>query len=370
MAEAPTRRALMQSGVLVVSGLAFAGCRRRGTQWPDPPPFLTPQDRFYNRLQAKLADGKFEDRADVPKDPEPPDPATWTLTFKGFDREQTLDAAGLAALATRFAPVSYVKTLRCTGDGRGNRLQSTAVWTGIPLMAVLSELGIPEATRRLRVRAHDGFSCNLQSRFTHGMDGRPALLATHANGEPLLPARGGPCRLLIPDRFGFKNIKWPTEILASPQDEAWGDHEVDRKEGEDDGHISFVSKILSPDVIYKQEVQEGRAGPVTLQGVACGGLAPIRDIRLRVNGGAWQPVTMIRPAALDSPVVQQAPGLVFSEWPMPDVAVPWKATLDLPVGTSKVEVMSTNTLGEEQPETDTWRTNGDSAWAWVELKLS
>ena len=370
MAEAPTRRALMQSGVLVVSGLAFAGCRRRGTQWPDPPPFLTPQDRFYNRLQAKLADGKFEDRADVPKDPEPPDPATWTLTFKGFDREQTLDAAGLAALATRFAPVSYVKTLRCTATAAATACRAPRCGPASRSWPCCPSWASP------RPRDACGCARTTASAATCSPASPTAWTAARRcwpptpTGSRCCPRAAAPAGCSSPTASASRTSSGPTEILASPQDEAWGDHEVDRKEGEDDGHISFVSKILSPDVIYKQEVQEGRAGPVTLQGVACGGLAPIRDIRLRVNGGAWQPVTMIRPAALDSPVVQQAPGLVFSEWPMPDVAVPWKATLDLPVGTSKVEVMSTNTLGEEQPETDTWRTNGDSAWAWVELKLS
>jgi DMSO/TMAO reductase YedYZ molybdopterin-dependent catalytic subunit len=370
MPTSSSRRAVLRAGVLLVSGAAFAGCRRSGAQWPDPPPFLTPQDRFYNRLAAKVADGKFVAAKDVPKEPDPPDPSAWRLAFRGFDTEATIDAAGLADLARRHPPVSFVKTLRCTGDGRGNRLQSTGVWTGIPLLAVMTELGVPEATRRLRVTGHDGFTANLQSRFTNGMDGRPALLATHLNGEPLLPARGGPCRLLIPDRFGFKNVKWPTEILASPADEAWGDHEVETNQGEDDGLITFVTKILSPDVVYEQEVQGGRAGPVILQGIACGGLAPIQEVRLRVDGGPWRAVEMIRPAALDARVVRQAPGLILTGWPMTDVAVPWRMRLDLPRGTTRIEVMATNTLGEEQPKEDTWRVNGDSSWAFVELDLS
>ena len=370
MSDAPCRRAILRAGVLVLSGAAFAGCARRGNSWPSPPPFLTPQDRFYNRLQAKLDEGKFKDAKDVPTGPAPPAADAWRLTFEGFERPRVLDAAALVELAARHGSISYLKTLRCTGDGRGNRLASTGVWTGIPLLFVLAELGMPADTRRLRVTAHDGFSCNLQSRFTAGMDGRPALLATHLNGQPLSPERGGPCRLLIPDRYGFKNLKWPTKILATPADEAWGDHEVDRKEGEDDGHVRFVSKILSPNVLYEREVLEGRAGRVVLQGMACGGLAAVKTIQLRVNEGPWQDVEMIRPAVLDEPVVQQAPGLILSGWPMSEVAVPWRAELDLPAGGSKIEVMATNTLGDQQPQTDGWRLDGDSSWAWVQLRLS
>lgn len=370
MLAPPSRRALLRAGVLVLSGAAFAGCRRKGNEWPAPPPFLTPQDRFYNRLQAKLDEGRFQDARDVPTGPPPPAAELWRLRFEGFESPRVLDAAALDELASRHGTLSYLKTLRCTGDGRGNRLSSTGVWTGIPLMSVLAEMGLPESTRRLRITAHDGFSCNLQSRFTAGIDGRPALLATHLNGEPLSPDRGGPCRLLIPDRYGFKNLKWPTTIVATPEDEAWGDHEVDKKEGEDDGLVRFVSKILSPNVLYDREVIEGHAGRVRLEGIACGGLAPIQAIRLRVNQGPWQDVDMLRPAALDGPVVQGAPGLIASGWPRSDVAVPWTVELELPVGPSRIEVMATNTLGEQQPETDGWRLDGDSSWAWALLRLS
>jgi DMSO/TMAO reductase YedYZ molybdopterin-dependent catalytic subunit len=361
---------VLRGGVLVLSGAAFAGCRRQGNEWPDPPPFLTPQDRFYNRLEAKLAEGKWKDVQNAPKMPTPPSAQEWRLSFVGFRQERQITAKALVVLAKKYGQVSYIKTLRCTGDGRGNRLSSTGLWTGVPLIPVLAELGIPKETRRLRVKAFDGFSCNLQSRFTHGRDGRPAMLATHLNGEPLLADRGGPCRLLIPDRYGFKNIKWPTEILVSPEDVAWGDHEVDKGEGEDDGLVRFASKILSPNVLYDHEALDGRAGTVRLQGMAFGGLAPIASIRLRINKGDWQDVVVSRPAELDSVMVQQAPGLILPDWPITEVAIPWTAELELPAGSSRIEVMATNTLDEEQPETDDWRRDGDSSWAWVELRLS
>lgn len=368
----PSRRDVLQSSLVVVGGVLFAGCgpRTEAPVWPPPPPFLTPQSAFYNRLDAKLQEGKFVKADDVPVGPKPPKRSEWRLTFKGFETARDLDAEALADLAAKHKPISFLKTLRCTGDGRGNRLASTGLWTGIPLLSVLHEMGLPEATRRLRITAWDRFTCNLQSRFTAGMDGRPALLATHLNGDPLMRDRGGPCRLLIPDRYGFKNIKWPVQIEATPEDEAWGDHEVDKKEGEDDGLVRMGSKILSPDVLYKREVVEGPAGAVRLQGVAFGGLAPVAKVQIRLDEGPWQDAELLRPPEVDSPLVQRAPGLIFQSWPLPDVAVPWRMDLELPKGTTRVDVMATNTLDEAQPAEDTWRRDGDSSWAWVELRLT
>ena len=56
-----------------------------------------------------------------------------------------------------------------------------------------------------------------------------ALLATHANGEPLAPEHGWPLRLVIPGKYFWKSAKWLRGIELSATDkpgfwESYGYH--------------------------------------------------------------------------------------------------------------------------------------------------
>ncbi|MFP5355180.1 MAG: molybdopterin-dependent oxidoreductase, partial [Gemmatimonadota bacterium] len=46
-----------------------------------------------------------------------------------------------------------------------------------------------------------------------------ALLATHANGEPLTPEHGWPLRLVIPGKYFWKSAKWLRALRFETQDE-------------------------------------------------------------------------------------------------------------------------------------------------------
>ena len=45
-----------------------------------------------------------------------------------------------------------------------------------------------------------------------------ALLATHADGEPLTPEHGGPLRLVIPGKYFWKSAKWLRGIELTAND--------------------------------------------------------------------------------------------------------------------------------------------------------
>jgi DMSO/TMAO reductase YedYZ molybdopterin-dependent catalytic subunit len=61
---------------------------------------------------------------------------------------------------------------------------------------------------------HD-FTANVPISF---LEDEQALLATHANGEPLAPEHGGPMRLVIPRKYFWKSAKWLRAIELSPVD--------------------------------------------------------------------------------------------------------------------------------------------------------
>ena len=43
----------------------------------------------------------------------------------------------------------------------------------------------------------------------------PPFLAYRLNGEPIPLKRGGPVRMLVPDAYGFKSVKWLKRVVLS-----------------------------------------------------------------------------------------------------------------------------------------------------------
>ena len=43
----------------------------------------------------------------------------------------------------------------------------------------------------------------------------PVILCYKLNGEWLSPERGGPVRIVVPEAYGFKSIKWLTTVVLT-----------------------------------------------------------------------------------------------------------------------------------------------------------
>jgi DMSO/TMAO reductase YedYZ molybdopterin-dependent catalytic subunit len=68
--------------------------------------------------------------------------------------------------------------------------------------------------------AEQGFTSNVQLSF---VEDERAILATHANGEPLAPDHGWPLRLVVPGKYFWKSAKWlrGIELLSHDQPGFW-----------------------------------------------------------------------------------------------------------------------------------------------------
>ena len=80
----------------------------------------------------------------------------------------------------------------------------------------LAKLAQPKPTARF-VIAHSeaGYTANVPLSFLEADD---ALLATHADREPLTPDHGYPLRLVIPGKYFWKSAKWLRGIELTPSD--------------------------------------------------------------------------------------------------------------------------------------------------------
>jgi DMSO/TMAO reductase YedYZ molybdopterin-dependent catalytic subunit len=85
----------------------------------------------------------------------------------------------------------------------------------------LQALVRPSASARFAIaHAEQGFTSNVPISFLRDEN---ALLATHADGEPLTPEHGAPLRLVIPGKYFWKSAKWlrGIELTSSDQPGFW-----------------------------------------------------------------------------------------------------------------------------------------------------
>jgi len=137
------------------------------------------------------------------------DAARWTLVIEGqVNRPLTLTLADLQALPQ----VESIATLECISNGVGGSLMSTARWEGPRLMDVLAPAGVSGEPSHAELSAIDGYydSVQVEELATPG-----AILALRMNGEPLPDRHGYPARIVLPGRYGEKQMKWLTRILLT-----------------------------------------------------------------------------------------------------------------------------------------------------------
>ncbi len=144
----------------------------------------------------------------VGRAPEVADPEAWRVVVTGrVERRLDLTLAELRGLPT----VTVTSDLHCVTAW--SRLDNA--WTGVPVAEVLDRAHArPEASHAV-VAGHPAYTANLDLPALREPD---VLLAWAHDGRPLDRAHGGPLRLVVPSRYGWKSVKWVTEIRLTDRD--------------------------------------------------------------------------------------------------------------------------------------------------------
>ena len=89
------------------------------------------------------------------------------------------------------------------------------LWEGVPFRSVMQRaLPRPEA-KYVMVRSYGGYATSLPLDVLMQDD---VLLTHRQEGKPLEAAHGGPMRLVVPNRYGWKSAKWVNELELMAQD--------------------------------------------------------------------------------------------------------------------------------------------------------
>jgi len=255
------------------------------------------------------------------------DASTWTLSVTGaVDQELSLSYADLRGMP---AETKY-KTLRCVGENLNAHLMDNAIWTGVPVRALLERANPGGACGCVLLRAADGYAEEFPIEAL-----REGMLAYGMNDKLLPRQHGRPVRALVPGHWGEINVKWLTKIEV--RDDAptgyW-----EKRGWHGTGPVNTVAKLWT--------VNHLDGGRVQVAGFAYAGTRGVQAVEVSTDGGsAWTRATLSDPLPGD------------------DVWRQWEHTWQPTGASAEVVVRAVDGTGARQPKTEAGPyPNGASGW--------
>jgi DMSO/TMAO reductase YedYZ molybdopterin-dependent catalytic subunit len=209
------------------------------------------------------------------------DVATGTKVEAPLSKERgtALNWSGLMKLAEKRA-VRYLKVMTCNNL---NAPLGMGLWEGVPLRDVVWMTRPVSDIRRVYYYGHHNedpkqmFRSSLSlSRVLEDPPGEyPVLLAYKLNGELLSGKRGGPVRMIVPEAYGFKSVKWLQRVVLT---DLPGANDTYAEENNDvDSWMKTFARFLT----YPADVRAGDPIPVT--GVAQVGISGLSRVQYWLN---------------------------------------------------------------------------------------
>jgi DMSO/TMAO reductase YedYZ molybdopterin-dependent catalytic subunit len=322
-------------------------------------------------------------KLEVISDPENPATLGKQLTKKDGT---ALDFEGLLKLAETKA-VRFAKVMTCLNMGC---TLGMGIWEGVPLREVVWLAQPRENVRRVIYYGYHNDDPKQMFRSSLPVDRvlddpgdlPPVILCYKLNGQWLDSRRGGPVRVVVPEGYGFKSVKWITHILLTNLY-----HANDTYAGANND-IASTLKTFAATLFVPPAVKAGERIPITgYAQVGTGGLSKVQ-VWVHPAGKDW-------PA--DDPYFTKAPWtdaevlppparwggdgvpkgtLGFDAegrplaWPMRLGKVHWAALLPgLPAGDYLLRSRTIDARGHAQPMPRPFRKSGHCAIETVKLAV-
>ncbi|MHC4180158.1 MAG: molybdopterin-dependent oxidoreductase [Planctomycetota bacterium] len=302
-----------------------------------------------------------------------PDPESDSKVERPLSKERgtALDWQGLMKLAEKHA-VRFMNVMSCTN---GRSPFGMGLWEGVPLRHVIW-MAKPTANVR-RVFYYGYHNEDPEQRFQSSLPigrvledppgERPVILCYKLNGKWLSPKAGAPVRMIVPDGYGNKSVKWLQRVVLTNSFQAndtyagWNNDTA--------SHIKTCARFLHA----PENVKPGRPVPIT--GVAQVGMSGLSKVQywLHPEGDPlpeddpyftkadWQPAQILPPpddwgGGLPDGKLPPIPSQIDPDsgkplvWPMRDTIVHWAALLtDLRPGKYHLRCRTTDAEGIAQP---------------------
>jgi DMSO/TMAO reductase YedYZ molybdopterin-dependent catalytic subunit len=245
----------------------------------------------------------------------------WSLKITGMvEREMEYTHEQLVARAT----TQRITTLCCISNQLNGDLIGTALWTAVPLIELLNEAGIKDGAVDLKFHAADDYEDSVTIEV--GLD-PDNLVVVGMNGETLPDDHGFPARLIIPNIYGMKNVKWLDRIEVINEDfkgywesQGWSDTAVVNEWGRID---------------FPENRKEIEAGQHTLTGVAFAGHRGVARVEVTLDDAQTWTDAILEPAL--------EPPFTWVRWALP---------VELAKGEYQMRIRVTDGEGNVMPQTD------------------
>jgi len=155
-----------------------------------------------------------------------PDPKSNAQMTSPLSRKKgnALDFEGLIALAKTHS-VRFLKIMSCNNMSKPLGM---GLWEGVPLRHVIWKTNPQANIRRVFYYGHHNedpkqlFQSSLPiGRVLEDPPGdHPVILCYKLNGQWLSGRRGGPVRMIVPDAYGFKSVKWLKSVVLTNNHQA------------------------------------------------------------------------------------------------------------------------------------------------------
>jgi DMSO/TMAO reductase YedYZ molybdopterin-dependent catalytic subunit len=264
--------------------------------------------------------------------------AEWSLEIGGtVAKPLKLSYADLLLTSSVQRPL----TLECAGNLSGGRGVSTAVWSGMPLAALLKQAGVEAKATTVVFHGADAGEGEGVPPGTHFARAIPmekamdasTLLAYEMNGAPLPPEHGFPLRALVSGWYGMDSVKWLTRVEVS-QEPFKGYFQQERYVAvQSNGERHAITRMrVNSKFLRPLDEEEIRGKAYRIEGVAWAGEGKISKVELRFDGkGEWQPA-------------------VLGESAVPMVWTAWSYAWNIPRADHyTIEVRATDDAGNGQP---------------------
>ncbi len=361
--------------------------------------YFTPQDKFGDVSRGKpvphalpLAKKKEVGltretwKLDIISDPE--NPATLGKQFTRKDNT-AIDFDTLVSLGAKHA-VRFPKIMTCLNLGCPLGM---GLWEGVPLREVVWLTKPTENLRRIFYYGYHNddpkqmFRSSLPiGRILEDPPGLPpVILCYKLNGEWLDPERGGPVRVVVPEHYGFKSVKWLTHVfltnLASANDT------YAEQNNDVDSPLKTFAAVLS----YPTDVKAGQ--PIPVSGYAQVGVSGLSKVEVSIEANDARPegdpdflkapwvVAEILKAPTEWGALEggRVPAGTYGfddqgapkTWPMHLAKAHWASVLPgLPAGEYTLRSRTIDENGQAQPRPRPFRKSGHATIESIAIKVT
>lgn len=362
--------------------------------------YLTPSDEFRNverhqplpyklPLQQRLERGLEREtwKLDVIADPDSNSRLRKPLTK---EKGTALDFSDLMTLAKKNT-ARFLKVMTC--NNIGNPL-GMGLWEGVPLRDVLWLAQPDRNIRRVFYRGYHNdqsdqiFQSSLPiGRVLEDPPGeQPVILCYQLNGKPLAGERGGPVRMIVPDAYGFKSIKWIQQIFLT------NNYQANDTYAEQNNDIDSKMKTYARFLHCPKQVSANEPIPVT--GIAQAGQSGLAKIQYWLHDAEnplpkgdryftkapWQDAQILEPNVdwtklLGASTGSKIPHQIDSQgkpltWPLPNTITHWAALIaSVPAGKYELRCRTIDRNGSAQPMPRPFQKSGGNAIQMQELEV-